>query len=151
MAIPLPRPGAVALITGTSSGLGAAIATELCRRGHDPVLVARRADRLEAQAAELRELGRRVEIVPCDVSDRDARQELQARLTEFDLDIDVAVLSAGFGVGGAFAEADPDRVEQMIRTNLESTMIRTTAYSAACSAVDAARCSWSHRWPASNQ
>jgi len=127
MAIPPPRTGSAALITGASSGIGAAIAIELSRRGHDTVLVARRVDRLDELADELRRHGRRVEVIPCDVADRDARHQFLARLADLGLEIDVAVLSAGFGMGGPFVDADPDKVVQMIRTNVESTIILTHA------------------------
>jgi uncharacterized protein len=124
MGIPPPRAGSAALITGASSGIGAAIATELCRRGHDAVLVARRRDRLDILAGELRErFGRRIEVAPTDLADTDSRQALLTWLADVDLDIDVAVLSAGFGMGGAFVEHEPDQVVQMVRTNVESTMV----------------------------
>jgi uncharacterized protein len=122
--MPPPRAGSAALITGASSGIGAALATELCRRGHDAVLVARRTDRLDTLAGELRALyNRRVEIVPSDLADTGSRQALLDRLADLDLEIDVAVLSAGFGMGGPFVEHDPDQVVQMVRTNVESTMV----------------------------
>src|ERR1700761_7123202 len=105
MGIPPPRAGSAALITGASSGIGAAIATELCRRGHDAVLVARRRDRLDILAAALRErYGRRIEVTPTDLADTLSRQALLTWLADLDLDIDVAVLSAGFGMGGPFVE-----------------------------------------------
>jgi short-subunit dehydrogenase len=128
MAIPPPRPGAAVLVTGASSGIGEAFARKLCARGHDVIVVARRRDRLETLAAELRtKHGRRVEVLECDVSDADARRELTASIEALGLEIDVAVLSAGFGMGGPFVEHDPDRVVQMLRTNVESTMLLTHA------------------------
>jgi short-subunit dehydrogenase len=56
----------VALVTGASSGVGRELARLLCERGHDIVVVARRRERLEELADELRErfVGRRVEVVP---------------------------------------------------------------------------------------
>lgn len=120
MAIPAPRPGAAALITGASSGIGAALARELCARGHDAVLVARRRGRLDALAAELRERHRRrVEVVVCDVADADARAAMVAQL---ELEIDVLVLCAGFGMTGLFLSQPAERVTAMVRTNVEAVI-----------------------------
>jgi short-subunit dehydrogenase len=70
MAIPQPRPGAAALITGASSGIGAELARQLSAPGHDLVIVARRRERIEALADQLRAAGtRRVEVVAADVSE----------------------------------------------------------------------------------
>lgn len=125
MAIPPPREASAALVTGASSGIGQDIARILAARGHNLVLVARRRDRLEALAAQFPHL--RVEVLPADVADAASRQELIAAVAATGLDIEVAVLSAGFGMGGPFLAHDPDRVVQMIRTNLESTMVLTHA------------------------
>jgi uncharacterized protein len=123
MAIPQPRPGAAALITGASSGIGAEFARQLCARGHDAVLVARRKEKLDELAAELRERhGRRVEVLVCDVADADDRARIPAEVDGLGLEVDVLILSAGFGMGGPFIKQDPARIQQMTRTNLESTM-----------------------------
>ena len=121
MSIPAPRPGGAALITGASSGIGAALARGLCARGHDAILVARRRDRLESLAAELRERhGRRVEVIPCDLADADARGGLPGEITRRGLDVDVLVLSAGFGLAGPFLSQSSDRIMTMVRTNVAS-------------------------------
>lgn len=131
MAIPAPTAGRAALITGASSGIGAELARQLCDRGHDVVLVARRRDRLEKHAAELRErFGRRVEVVACDVSDPDARERLQAAIDELGLEVDVLVTCAGFGMVGPFLTQSPARLTEMVRTNVEGLLALTHAFAA---------------------
>jgi hypothetical protein len=123
MPIPVPRDGGAALITGASSGIGAELAWQLCERGHDAILVARRHDRLDALAGELRSKhGRRVEVIPCDVSDPTSRDGLAAELTRLNLQIDVLVLCAGFGMNGPFLSQPADRLISMLRTNVESVL-----------------------------
>jgi uncharacterized protein len=123
MAIPPPRSGAAALITGASSGIGAELARQLCARGHDAVLVARRRDRLERLAAELREHhGRRVEVVALDLADADARSQLPAEVADLGLEVDMLVLCAGFGLGGPFVSQPAERITEMVRTNVEAVM-----------------------------
>jgi short-subunit dehydrogenase len=128
MAIPTPRPGAAALITGASSGIGAELARGLVARGHDAILVARRQDRLAAFARELSDGGRRrIEVIAADISDPDSRAGLLADVAQCGLDVDVLVACAGFGMGGPFIDADPDRIQQLIRTNVEGTFLLTRA------------------------
>jgi hypothetical protein len=127
VAIPTPRAGAAALITGASSGIGAALARGLAQRGHDVILVARRAGRLEDLAAELREQGRRAEVLPCDLADSGARGELPGRIADLGLEVDVLALCAGFGLTGPFTGQAPERITAMLRTNVESTIALSRA------------------------
>jgi hypothetical protein len=118
----------VALITGASSGIGAELARALCARGFDAVLVARRRDRLERLAAELRERhGCRVEVITCDVADAPARARLPREIAALGLEVDVLVLSAGFGLAGPFISLDPERITTMVRTNVEAVMALSRA------------------------
>lgn len=85
-----------ALITGASAGLGAEFARQLAASGHDLVLVARRADKLEALAAELRDAhGVDVAVMAADMTDAAAPAELFRQTQERDLQIDVLVNNAG--------------------------------------------------------
>jgi uncharacterized protein len=119
-----PQPGSVALITGASSGIGRELARQLAARGHDTILVARRRDRLEQLATELRAEhgGQRSEVIVCDVSDPAERARLVAEVGELGVTVDVLVLCAGFGMGGPFRAQDPDRLQLLLRTNIESTV-----------------------------
>ena len=95
------------LITGASAGIGAAFAHALAERGHDLVLVARRAERLHALAAVLRESrGIDVTVLPCDLALREAPQRLCMELAERGLAVDWLVNNAGYGVPGSFVGND---------------------------------------------
>ncbi|HOX70162.1 MAG TPA: SDR family oxidoreductase [Dokdonella sp.] len=92
-----------ALVTGASAGIGAAFARELAARGTNLVLTARRVERLENLAAELRSAhGIQVEVIPCDLADRDAARLLAEQIEQRRVAIDLLVNNAGYGVTGYF-------------------------------------------------
>jgi short-subunit dehydrogenase len=102
----------VAVITGASSGFGVEIARKLAARGDRCVLIARRADRLEALAAEIGG-----EAEPCDVSDRAAVEAVAARVLERHPRIDILVNNAGIPGRTSFIGGDPDKIESLVRIN----------------------------------
>jgi short-subunit dehydrogenase len=92
--------GRVVLITGASSGIGAALAREFAARGADLALCARRLDRLERLAGEIRARGRRALAIRCDVTrDGDCEAAVARTLAELGR-LDAVVANAGFGVVG---------------------------------------------------
>ncbi|GAA0225205.1 SDR family oxidoreductase [Cryptosporangium japonicum] len=105
-----------ALITGASAGIGAEFARRLASRGANLVLVARRRDRLDELAAELRSAhGVAVEVVPFDLARPDAGRALRRIVTQ---PVHVVVNNAGFGNYGPFVAEDPDRLAAMIQVNI---------------------------------
>ena len=110
--------GKVALITGASSGIGAAMAREFARRGADVVLLARRWERLEALALEVRARGRRALTIRCDVtSDEDLDQAVETTLEEYGR-VDWVIANAGFGVSGAVHKLSIEDYHRQFDTNI---------------------------------
>jgi short-subunit dehydrogenase len=106
-----------AIITGASSGIGAALARRLAEAGYDLLLVARRVDRLEALAADLRTRhGRDVRVLALDVTRDDVEQVLAAAAP----DATVLVNNAGAGRFGRALEVPIDEQAQVVRLNCES-------------------------------
>jgi short-subunit dehydrogenase len=123
----MASPDLRALVTGASAGIGAAFARALRARGEKLVLVARRADRLEALA---RELGgaEHVAVVACDLAQANAVAELARTLDARGLRVDSLVNNAGVGHTGRFAEEPEDRILAMLDLNVRATVLMTRRF-----------------------
>ncbi|KQR37430.1 SDR family NAD(P)-dependent oxidoreductase [Microbacterium sp. Leaf159] len=111
--------GGTALITGASSGLGVEFARRFAARGSNLVLVARRVDRLEQLATELRTAaGVEVDVVPADLGVPGAAAALHREIAERGIRITSLVNNAGFGSHVAFDHADPARMTGEIQLNV---------------------------------
>jgi short-subunit dehydrogenase len=118
-----------ALITGASSGIGAAFARLLAKDKHDLVLVARRADRLVALREEIeRDHGVKVACVPADLNRPEAPAEIAARVAEQGMVVDVLINNAGLGKHGAFATASWEIDRSMIDLNITALTAMTRQF-----------------------
>ncbi|HEX4437012.1 MAG TPA: SDR family oxidoreductase [Solirubrobacteraceae bacterium] len=112
--------GHIALITGASRGIGAAIASEFARAGADLALVARGARDLEALAAAGREFGRRALVLPADLTDLPAMARvIDATIGEYGR-LDVLVNNAGGAAPMSFRETSAEQLEGAFRFNVSA-------------------------------
>lgn len=116
-----------AVITGASAGIGALYADRLARQGHDLILVARSADRLERVAADIRDrTGRSVETVIADLADTDDVGRVAA-LIAGDPRITMLVNNAGVGATAPLLGSDVAAMSAMIALNTDALMRLTYA------------------------
>lgn len=124
-----PQSGPVVLVTGASTGIGAALARELVRQKKvgSMVLTARRADRLEQLAAELRsaqtDLG--VLTIAADLADPASPKRIVDSTLERFGRIDVLVNNAGLGLPTLFADSVPDQLVRQIAVNFTAPLLLT--------------------------
>ena len=129
MGLPAASTAGTALVTGASSGIGAAIGRELAARGHALILVARREERLQSLATELiDEHGISAAVIACDLADPAARARMVDEVSTGGRDVEVLVNNAGFGSRGKFASNDPDRMVGMVRLNIEAVVDLTARF-----------------------
>jgi short-subunit dehydrogenase len=117
----------IAVITGASSGIGAVYADRLAAQGYDLVLVARRLGKLIELADNIREKsGRKVELLPADLTDATDLARVETRL-KTDKAITMLVNNAGFGGYGTVSETSADQMSSMIALNVNALMRLTYA------------------------
>jgi short-subunit dehydrogenase len=109
-----------ALVTGASNGIGEGLARALAKRNISLVLVARRKEKLESLAAELKSNSIQVIVVPLDLTVPTADEILWKELQKRSIEIDLLVNNAGFGSYGFFHEAIPEKQFEMIDLNIKA-------------------------------
>jgi NADP-dependent 3-hydroxy acid dehydrogenase YdfG len=116
--------GAVAIVTGASSGIGDAVAQALSQRGAYVALAARREDRLAALAEQLGGTGGgKVATITCDVRRPEDVQRLIATTLERWGKLDILIANAGFGYRSPIAEGDIDIWKDMLDTNVYGLLL----------------------------
>ena len=129
--------GQTALITGASSGLGVEFARQLISRGASVVLVARRQERLDALARELRDAakarpggqdGPRVEVIAADVAAEGAAESIRAEIARRELQVTTLVNNAGFGTAAKLHRASAERLHQEVAVNVDAVVQFSRAF-----------------------
>jgi 3-oxoacyl-[acyl-carrier protein] reductase len=113
--------GKVAIVTGSSSGIGKAIALRFGEEGARVVVAARRADLCEGVAARIREGGGEAAAVPTDVADEAQVERLIAETVRRFGRLDILVNNAGIGGGGRVADMSTEDFDRVLDTNLRGT------------------------------
>ncbi|KQQ03719.1 MULTISPECIES: SDR family NAD(P)-dependent oxidoreductase [unclassified Rathayibacter] len=124
-----------ALITGASSGIGAAFARAFAERGWSLVLVARGEQRLQEAARAFEALGApHVEVLAADLSDREHVERVRARVADRENPIRVLVNNAGFGIDGSFSEPDMEAQDEAFEVMVRSVAVLSGAAAEAMTA-----------------
>ncbi|MFI0511140.1 SDR family NAD(P)-dependent oxidoreductase [Streptomyces sp. WSLK1-5] len=122
-------PAQTVLLTGASSGIGAALAKALAARGSHLVVVARRAERLESMADELRRTtDARIEAIPADLSHPTAAHELHQAVADRGIHVTSLINNAGFGSFAMFPGTDPEQLTAEIAVHAMAPVQLTAAF-----------------------
>jgi len=123
------RTGKTALVTGASAGLGTHFARLFAQDHHDLVLVARRRDKLDQLAAELRRLhGTQTTVIPADLTDPKAPLHLHEELLRAGTEVEFLVNNAGFATTGAFTKLDAEKEVGEAHVNMTTVLGLSRAF-----------------------
>jgi 7-alpha-hydroxysteroid dehydrogenase len=120
-------PGKVAIVTGGGRGIGAQTARTYAEAGADLVLAARTKEQLDAVADDIRSMGRQALVIPCDVNDNDAVEDIVARtMNEFGR-VDIVVNNAGGSMPRPLLDTSPGYLERAFHFNVTTAFVLTKA------------------------
>lgn len=118
--------GKTALVTGASTGIGAAFAKRLGEKGMNVVLVARSEEKLKEVAAAIKDV--KTTVIPLDLTQSDAVEKLTKELNSAQIEIDMLVNNAGFGTFGRFETIDPAKEREEIQLNVMAVVDLSHAF-----------------------
>jgi short-subunit dehydrogenase len=118
----------IALVTGASSGIGAATARELARQGMQVVLVARRKARLQELTDEIQSAGGKAQAIPADLSVPEGREQVYAQVVEKCGAPDVLVNNAGLGWYGYYSDMPWNIAQEMLQVNVAAVIHLTRLF-----------------------
>ncbi|WP_214412995.1 SDR family oxidoreductase [Sphaerisporangium fuscum] len=128
MTVISPLAGRRAVVTGASSGIGAATARLLAARGADVALLARRRDRLDALREEIEKEGGRAVAIPLDLADKDAIEPAAQEAVRALGGVDLVVNAAGILLPGLATDAPVEEWERQIALNLTGVLRLSRAF-----------------------
>lgn len=118
-----------ALITGASSGIGKALASEFAQDGYDLVLAARSVDKMQALAQELQQRHRvKVTVIGADLQTNDGAQKLHADIKARQITLSALVNNAGYGTFGEFKDAALADELAMMQLNMNTVVVLTRLF-----------------------
>lgn len=115
--------GKVSIVTGSSSGIGKAIAIRFAEEGARVVIAARRQDLCEQVAGQIRDKGGEALVIRTDVTEESQVERLIAETVRQLGRLDVLVNNAGIGGGGRIADTETDVFDRVMKTNLRGTFL----------------------------
>lgn len=118
----------VALVTGASSGIGAATARNLAQKGMQVILAARRVERLNALKTEIEAGGGRVEAIPADLTREEDRQSLFTKVRSKFNQLDLLINNAGTGWYGYYSDMPWETAREMLALNVAASMHLTSLF-----------------------
>lgn len=118
----------VALVTGASSGIGAATARNLAQKGMQVILAARRMERLAILKSEIEADGGRVEVIPADLTNEKDRQSLFEKVRTKFKQLDLLINNAGCGWYGYYSDMPWETAREMIALNVTAGMHLTNLF-----------------------
>ena len=110
--------GKTAVVTGSSGGIGRAVAIALAKEGVDIVLASRNVPNMEAVQREIESLGQRAVVIPCDVTKNESVAAMKDKAIEAFGNIDILINNAAIGIRGLIEDTSLEDWEYIINTNL---------------------------------